>query len=824
MTRQPVKFRNCVHSEILIKMNKQLLLLALAILPTAYCLSQTPIAPRILDDYWKARWVVCPGESPIQYGVYHFRKNFDLAEKPASFVVHVSADNRYRLFVNGTPVCSGPARSDLANWYFETVDIAPHLKKGKNTLAALVWNAAEHKPFAQITYQTGFILQGNTEAEDLVNTGATWKVMKNEAYRPLPADRAKLQTYLVTGDGDDVDGSRNPWGWEQTDFSDENWKNAQPLWFVGKPRGMGTDGNWMLVPRTIPLFTEKPVRLGEIEWVTASIPGRNDAPPTENLLPAFVQGNAPAKVAANNKVSILFDQTHLTNAYPELIVSGGKGSKITLTYAEALFDKNRQKGNRNEIEGKEIMGVQDRFTTDGGQRRMFRPLWFRTWRYVQLDIETGSEPLTLEDFYGMSYGYPFEEKAFFKSSDPSHQKIWEVGWRTALLCAGENYFDCPYYEQLQYVGDTRIQALISLYVSGDDRLMRKAIEDFDHSRIPDGLTQSRYPCADMQVIPTYSMFWVSMIHDYWMHRRDEVFVKKFKRGMADVLAWHEDRLAANGMLGPVEWWNFTDWSWPWSEEERLGGVPPGVRNGGSSILTLQFAYTLRQASELFSFFGEKTQAQHYAQLADKITQATYRLCWDAGRGLLADTPAKTDFSQHANILAVLTDALPKEQQAGLIQKITVDKSITQTTFYFRFYLFEAMKKTGLGDEFLPGLDDWRDMLAVGLTTFAENPEPTRSDCHAWSAAPNYQFFSTVLGINPGSPGFRTVRIEPFPGNLEHATGTIPHPDGSIFVALEKTKTGMKVTVSLPDALEGEVIHRGEVRKVKGGKETVLVFE
>lgn len=804
-------------------MKKQLLLLTLAILPSVYCSLQTAIAPRILDNYWKARWIACPGESPTQYGVYHFRKNFELSETPHSFVVHVSADNRYRLFINGRAVSSGPARSDLAHWNFETVDLAPFLKKGKNTLAALVWNAADHKPFAQISYQTGFILQGNTEAEDLVNTGASWKVMKNEAYRPLPVDRARLQTYIVTGDGDDVDGNRYPWGWEQPDFDDKNWKDAQPLWFTGKPRTLGTDGNWMLVPRQIPLFSEDQTRPHEVRQVTPLLQ-RNDGTlaPILNVSNEFLKGNSPVKIGPNSRFSLLFDQGHLTNAYPELIVSGGKGSKMTLTYAEALFDQNRQKGNRNEVTGKQIMGVQDRFTTDGGRRRLFRPLWFRTWRFLQLDIETGSEPLVLEDLYGMTYGYPFEETAFFSSSDPSHEKIREVGWRTARLCAGENYFDCPYYEQLQYVGDTRIQALISLYVSGDDRLMRKSIEDFDHSRIPDGLTQSRYPCADMQVIPTYSMFWVSMIYDYWMHRRDDAFVKKFRRGIEDVLAWHEERLADNGMLGPVEWWNFTDWSWPWSEAERVGGVPPGVRGGGSSILTLQFAYTLRQASALFDFFGEKTKAQHYAQLADRLTGATWRHCWDAGRGLLADTPDRASFSQHANILAVLTDALPKEQQAGLTQKIMADKSITQATFYFRFYLFQALKKTGLGDAFLSQLDDWRTMLDMGLTTFAENPEPTRSDCHAWSASPNYEFFSTVLGINPASPGFRTVRIEPYLGHLEFAEGAIPHPDGSIFVRVEKLNAGMKVMVGLPDAVEGEVVHKGQVFKVKGGETVVEV--
>jgi hypothetical protein len=790
------------------------LLALLCQLPTAYSQVPAEIAPRILDNYWKARWVVCPGEPPAQYGVYHFRKTIELQSVPGSFVVHVSADNRYRLFVNGTPVCSGPARSDLANWNFETVDLAPFLKTGKNLLAAQVWNAAEHKPFAQISYQTGFILQGNTEAEDLVNTDKSWKTIKNEAYRPLPVDRGQLQTYIVTGDGDEVDGSQYPWGWQLAAFDDSAWKNAEQLWFAGKPRTLGTDGNWMLVPRDIPIFKEEKITLNEIRKAGVTVFDPSKAPAIDRL---------PARLPAHAKAAILFDQGHLTNAYPELVVSGGKGATVTITYAEALYDKNRQKGNRNDVKDKEIMGVQDKFRPDGGQHRLFRPLWFRTYRYVQLEVETGDDPIQIEDLYGMAYGYPFVENAAFKSSDPSHEKIWEAGWRTAILCAGENYFDCPYYEQLQYVGDTRIQALISLYVSGDDRLVRKAIEDFDHSRIPDGLTQSRYPCADMQVIPTYSMFWISMIYDYWMHRQDEAFVKKFQRGIEDVLAWHEERLDEDGMLGPVQWWNFVDWAWPWSEAERVGGVPPGVRNGGSSILALQLAYTLQQASQLFDFYGEKTKAAHYRQLARQLNEATYRRCWDAGRGLLADTPAKATFSQHANILAVLADALPLADQAALLKKTMADTTITQTTFYFRFYLFEALKKTGLGDAFLAQLDDWRDMLAMGLTTFAENPEPTRSDCHAWSASPNYEFLSCVLGILPGSPGFSSVLIEPFLGDLAFAEGKMPHPLGEISLRLERNGNNLNALIKLPKGLNGKIVWKGQQKLLEGGQALLVNF-
>ena len=162
----------------------------------------------------------------------------------------------------------------------------------------------------------------------------------------------------------------------------------------------------------------------------------------------------------------------------------------------------------------------DSFLPDGGQHRIFEPLWWRTWRYLDLDIETASEPLTLESLTANFTAYPFEERATFKSGDPDLDKIWEISWRTARLDAHETYMDTPYYEQLQYVGDTRIQALISYAVAGDDRLARQAIEAFDASRFPDGITRSRYPSSLPQTIPTFSLLWIGMLHDYWMYRPD----------------------------------------------------------------------------------------------------------------------------------------------------------------------------------------------------------------------------------------------------------------------------------------------------------------
>ena len=764
--------------------------------------------PRWSAGYWDARWIMHPTAPARQYGVYHFRKSIEMAQKPAQFIVHVSADNRYRLFVNGKAVGFGPARSDTQNWHYETFDLAPYLQTGPNSIAAQVWYLSDSAPFAQISYQLGFIMQGDGDAEKIINTDASWKAWQNPAYAPHKAPN--LNTYLVVGDGDRVDAARYPWGWESQKFDDKTWPAARPLWFAAKTRGYGTDGNWSLSRRTIPMMEDRPDRLKTVrraEYV--------------KMPDQFLQGKSPVTIPAQTRAVFLLDQGYLTNAYPELTVSGGKGATITLAYAEALVDNKGQKGNRNDIEGRKLVGIEDQFLPDGSANRLFRPLWFRTYRYLQISVETNREPLILNDLIGQFTGYPFQEKAAFASNDSTLRGIWDAGWRTARLCAGETYYDCPYYEQLQYVGDTRVQAMISLYVAGDDRLMKKAILDYDHSRFNDGLTQSRYPSADFQVIPTFSLFWVCMIHDYWMHRQDDNFVKQMLPGIAQVLAWHEARLDKSGLNGALEWWNFVDWCWPWNEAERTGGVPPGSRVGGSSILTLQQAYTLDRAADLMAHYGQNDQAAHYRSLSLRMKKAVQERCYDASRGLVADTPDRKTFSQHANILAVLTDAVPVAQQRALLQRAMTDTSLTQATFYFKFYLFQALKKVGMGDQLIPQLQPWRTMLATGLTTFAEQPEPTRSDCHAWSASPVYEFISTVCGINSAEPGFRSVRIEPFLGELKTVSGKMPHPLGEVSVQFVKTPTGnLTGTVTLPPGLTGTLRWNGKTQALVSGAQIV----
>jgi hypothetical protein len=762
--------------------------------------------PALSTEKWEASWITCPNVPLHEYGVYHFRKTFDLEQQPASFIINVSADNRYRLFVNGQPVCWGPARGDVNHWYFETVDIAASLRKGQNVIAVLVWNFGDYAPGAQMTLKTGLIVQGNSGKEKIVNTDRSWKALRDEAYSP------SLENRHDVGCGDRVDASLYPWGWEMPEYNDNGWQT--PLMVGrGQPYGSSTGYDWVLRPRDIPLMEETSQRLVAIRRAEGiKVPD------------GFLKGTSPLVIPAHQKVSVLIDQQFLTTAYPELITGGGRGSRIELMYSEALF-KGGQKANRNDIDGREMTGAfSDRFLPDGGSNRLFRPLWFKTWRYIQMDIQTADEPLTIHDLSAKYTGYPFRENASFESDRKSIGKIWETGWRTARLCAHETYFDCPYYEQLQYVGDTRIQSLISLYVDGDDRLMRKAIRNFGWSRSFEGITASRYPSRVPQYIPPFSLYWVNMVHDYWMHRDDEVFINECMSGVKTVLEWYADKVdTQTGMLGATPHWNFVDWppEWPWDSNKPLGGVPPGGYSGGSSILTLQFAYTLKDAIELLNAFGEPGLAKKYTNLYQSLTQNTWKQCWDENKQLISDDRVRTSYSQHANIMGILSDAVPQEKQQALFTKLDSDPSLIQATFYYRFYLFRALKKIGLSDRYVDMLKPWDNMIAMGLTTFAENPEPTRSDCHAWSSSPNYDLLATVCGIEPAEPGFKSVRIEPHVGDLKHVKGKAPHPKGIISVDYTIDAKGrLKAEITLPEGLSGIFIWKGKETALHSGQQII----
>ena len=757
---------------------------------------------------WSARWIDVPGISGQEYGVYHFRRTFDLPAKPATFQVHVSGDNRYELFANGKRVAWGPARGDLRHWRYETADIAPELRAGKNVLAAVIWNDGPNKAVAQISLRTGFVLQGSDAA---VNSNRNWKCAVDHAYTAQPLPRDQSTGYYALAANEKVDASRYPWGWNQPDFDDSSWIPAREI----GPALLTTTGD----QSPLRMLEASPIRLEE-QTVERFAKVRQSTP--AGLSDGFLNGHGPLTTPANTRVSLLLDQGYETTAYPELTVSGGSGAQVDIRYAEALYlprvpGKEREKGNRNDVEGKQFLGPFDTYMADGGAHRLYRPLFWRTYRYVKVDIATAGAPLAIEDLHGVFTSYPFQRKAAFQvdngaGPDEEIQRILTTGWRTARLCAHETYMDCPFYEQLQYGGDARIQMLVSLYTAGDRSLMRNGITLIDSTRDADGLTYSRAPSNLVQYIPPFSLWWIGMVHDYLMYTDDPAFVARMLPGVRAVLSYYARFQKESGSLSRMPFWNFADWVESWPE-----GSAPGDPDGSSAVFDLQLALAYEWGAAIETAVGNHGMADEDSAKASKLKSWVLARDWDPARGLFADQPSHRTSSQHANTLALLAHLLPPAQGRAVFEKMIADPTLAQASIYFRAYTNAALREVGLGDRYLQELEPWRQILKNGLTTWAEKADPTRSDCHAWGASPNFELLRTVAGIDSMAPGFAQVRVAPNLGQLTQVRARMPHPKGEIVVDLAKHGTSLTADIELPPGITGEFDWAGAKKALASGR-------
>ncbi len=808
--------------------------LAATVLP-----SQTSLPADPASREWKAQWVTHPTAPLREPLVLHFRRFLSLDRVPATYPVRVSADNRFILYVNGVRAGDGPARGDLTHWRYERFDLAPMLRPGQNLITATVWNWGVYAALAQISDRTAFLLESEATGDTDISTPKEWQVETEPGHTPLDRSSVNNITYFASGPGEAIDASKYDWDWNSPD--DKN-----PAWVaVGSPMrdsifssvarahsaDTTADNNWWLVPDRLPHMEYKAESVGQIVMLDSignEQPGLSQFPTSPATLPPGIHTH------------ILLDRKTLTTAYPVLTVSGGKGAKIWITYSEALYDKEMHKGDRDALDytdaqgvkhPREAHGLKDEFLPDGGDKRVFEPLWWRTWRYLDLDIETGDQPLTLDSLTAQFTAYPFVERASFESPDPQLKQIWDISWRTARLDAHETYMDTPYYEQLQYIGDTRIQALISYAVAGDGRLARQALEAFNDSRIPEGITLSRYPSSLAQHIPTFSLLWIGMVHDWWMYRPDTEPVKESLEGVQSVLHWFQGYEQPNGLLKKFPWWSFVDWV-------SSGEIPTYDAKGESCTVTLEYLGALDDAAELEQAVGDPVLAERYKTRAAHVREGLYHECWSEQRGLMAETPDKKGFSQQANILAVLYDVVPKEKQKAVLEKIlaiepgTTPDGVLSASYYFRFYLARALDHAGMGDDYLSSIKPWRKLLALHFSTWPETPGETRSDSHAWSAHPIYDLLTLVAGIEPASPGFRTVRIAPHLGDLKDLKASFPHPDGDIKVEYHsqpensdphvKGGTTFFATIELPGSLTGTFEFGGKSWPLKPGTNRIEV--
>ena len=448
------------------------------------------------------------------------------------------------------------------------------------------------------------------------------------------------------------------------------------------------------------------------------------------------------------------------------------------------------KGHRDEIVGKVFRGLGNSFTADG-RDATWGSYWPGAGRYLLLEIETADEPLQLQEWFVREQRYPLHMLARVELDDPQLSAIIPLCLRALQCSSHDAVMDCPYYEQLMYVGDTRLELLTLYAISNDSHLAERCLLLQDQSRSRFGFTAMRYPAREDQLSPTFAAISVLCLHDYACWRDHPRFVHDRLPGMrANMDAFLPYRCEA-GSLEELPGWTFIDWVADWSQ-----GDGPGHRTGCCALSNLFYLLALQAAADLEAWHGEGLLAQRYKEMAKTTKIAIQSAFWCEKRQAFADDREHQYFSQHAQSLAVISGLIPQTRRKALMRKALTESDFAPASIYFRYYLFEALYRSGMGRELRAGYAPWFELLDRGLRTTVEKDEPTRSDCHGWGAHALYHLIASLGGIRPAAPGFKDVQVAPVLGGLKRVDMSVPHPEGRIEVNIERVNGHWEGNVDL----------------------------
>lgn len=625
------------------------------------------------------QWMM-PSEQVKPPYIAVFRSSFASPEN-AVLKFRYSADERARLFLDGKYIGEGPERGTPLHWHY--AEIEHSVSAGRHVLTAQVLAfGGQRTAQAQTSICHGFHFE---EQSRLITAPWEYQVLEECSYSP-PSPELFSFPHIHVREGCN--------------------------WDILSGRG----GEW------------KPVLMREDERIL-------HAP----VLPAMRFEEVKNYIRKGNV--FLFDDYMCL--YPEYEFSG-RGS-VRLRWAEPGCDPDRltdefMKGHKPGEKAPYFSGEGERFQLPG-HRVEWKDYWWHAGRTLEMTLE-GDAKLEAVRFFRT--GYPHRLKVPLEvPGDERMTRLLKRSFRTLEACSFETFMDCPYYEQLQYIGDSRIDALSLYEVSDDVRLIEKALRQFADGQYPNGALPCRYPAKDpvydaqfgefgSQQIPSFILFYIQMVYDFALRRKNDVLVRELMPVLRKAEAYIRSCLNGEGLLA-VPGWNFIDWLPNWES-----GVPPHGERGGGCTLDWLYVLSLKNLAELEREFGDSSAAPELTAVAEHLEQTIPEVYYEKEKGLFAETPEHDYYSEHAQVFALLagnrTEAIPALKKGG----------IDECGIYFSFYYLEACRRYGLTELFEARKEKFlKTADAPQLRTMPElflNDWWLRSDCHAWSSHFLYHYF------------------------------------------------------------------------------------
>lgn len=753
------------------------------------------------------------------------RRSFTLQKVPRTAEVAVSADSRYKLYVNGELVNYGPARGYQETQPFDRIDLAPWLRPGRNVICAMVHNYGKSNFQYLSRERAGFILGGRIGRED-VSTDSRWKVLRSDARRKFVAQLA-----ITLGFQEHYDARIEDDAWLAIDFDDSGWhtpyntRAGSMPWHTFEERGIPL---LEMRPETPPTLLARGKGKNSPGYETAEnliLPYLAEERSWEKKPTPQAPGNMElcfeTEPAARGEFrAYLLDFGQGVAGFPRLQIDGAHGGEvIDLVYSETVtgFDPDYlpvEQGSCGESFASRVIARK-------GQTE-FEAFNILGMRYVLVLVRLAESKLRLRVSLTSAL-YPLDVRGAYHSDNPVLERLYSMAALTQRLCMFDAYVDCPFREQVQWWGDTLVQGSNTLYLSGDMRLYARGLRQIGAQRVPNGLTYGHAPTmAHHCILPDYTLFWHVTHHDYYTNTGDLELFKASREAILDTLRYFANQTQENGLIAhDPRYWLFLDWA-------------NVYRDGTPTIYNLIYLYALRKLVELFKAARDTAQARTLERRAAALEAAIIARLYDAKRGELyagLDLKGKPvrQASPHVATWAMMTGVLPEHHDAWtesillpLVNGPCEHPALPSP--YFMFYVFELLKARGHGAEVLACVERWwKRFIDEGFATLPEVWEHVkgfRSACHAWTAHPIIQIANLHLGVRRRGIAWHEIEFEPVFERAERVSGTVATPRGDIAVAWQREGNAVRVELGLPEGIAARVKLPGVQRMVTGHK----VFE
>ncbi len=699
-----------------------------------------------------------------------YRKEISVDKKVRRAKLFITADDLYKLYINGDIVGEGPAQSYPHAYNYNCYDITDLLKNGENTIAVHVYYQGLFNIYmVSADNLSGMIAELEIEYQDgekeLIVTDRSWKYTECDAY--MGSKILGHQTLF----SEDIDMSKLKKGWKENGYNTEDWSDAL---VTAKP----FLPEYNLVPQITPPVSYKKVYPKEIKEI-------------EN--------------------GYFFDFGKEITGILETQFKGKKGETVEIRFGEELTGNGRA---RFELRANCVYS--DTMTLSG-EDDLLEYFDYRGFRYAEI-IGKGFDP---SEVYAIVRHYPFcEDLAYFKSSSKDLNDIWRICVESVKIGTQDTYYDCPTREKGGFIGDALITGLSHLILTGDTRIYKKYIMDMAYSSRYCPAIMCHVPSYDINILADYSALVPLFLKEYYDYTGDMEFLRETLPTVDGVWEFYSKFLNDDGLLEKIGHMEkvppeMSPLLVDWPQNFRDGYDIEKAKVGVCTPVNLFFYGMLKEVSELYNIVGDSKKAEEYKELYLKMEKGIQDKLYDNKIKLYKDTEDSDHSAMHTNVLQLFF-GLEAPDGYETIKDLIMKRGLN-CGVYFAYYVIEGLYRAGYHKEAYKlitndSIYSWKNMLREGATTCMEvwgaEQKWNTSWCHPWASSPIYFITSRIMGVKLYGLRDNKLFIKPtIEDDIDFMELKIPVPQGSVKVRFERDGERKIYTAEVPETLE--VIFEGE---------------